>query len=117
MKVDLRILCCANTNKPDITVGEFAKKATRRMLYMDKLKQVTMSKYDLDSLLLSDLSPSTTFIPLIQIMGFDCNVYILIKILEFYVLETVKTAVFPTSRLSLKENGIQKLWNCLERRR
>lgn len=115
MKIDLRVLYCANTKKADISVGEFAKKAIPSKLYIDKLKQVVVSKYHLNTLLLSGLPPSTTFIPLIQIMGFECHLYILRQVKDFYVLETVDSITFPLTHKDIKENGIQKLVNCLEK--
>lgn len=55
MKIDLRILYCSNTKKADINAGEFAKKPNPSKLYIDKLKQVVISKYHLNTLLLSGL--------------------------------------------------------------
>lgn len=57
MKIDPRVLYCSNTKKADISVGEFAKKAFPSKLYIDKVKQVVISKYHLNTLLLSGLPP------------------------------------------------------------
>ncbi|CAO3691591.1 unnamed protein product [Rhizopus stolonifer] len=57
MKIDLRILFCSNTKRSDLSGGEFAKKAIPSKLYNDKLKQVTISKYHLNTFLLSGLPP------------------------------------------------------------
>lgn len=115
MKVDLRILFCGNTNRPDLSVGEFAKKAIPCKLYHDKLKKVVITKYHLNALLLSGLSPSAASMPIVHIMGFDFHLSLLRKVDDFYVLEPVDTVAFPTSHKAIKDNGIQKLISCLEK--
>ncbi|KAI8985404.1 hypothetical protein BDB01DRAFT_721512, partial [Pilobolus umbonatus] len=49
MKIGLRVLHCSNTKKAGISVGEFGKKAIPSKLYIDKLKQVVISKYHLNT--------------------------------------------------------------------
>jgi hypothetical protein len=71
VKIDLRILISMNSKKSGSSVGEFAKKAIPSKLYIDKLKQVLISKNHMNTLLLSGLLQATA-IPLIQIMGFGC---------------------------------------------
>jgi hypothetical protein len=58
MKIDFRILYCSNAKRRDINVGEFAKKTIRSKLYIDKLELAVISKYHLNTLLLSGLPPS-----------------------------------------------------------
>lgn len=115
MKIDLRILFCSNTKRSDLTVGEFAKKAIPSKLYNDKLKQVTISKYHLNTFLLLGLPPSAASIPIVQIMGFECHLSVLKKVEDFYVLETVDAITFPTTYKDIQENGIKKLISCLEK--
>lgn len=95
MKIDLRILFCSNTKRPDLSVGEFAKSAIPYKLYHDKLKQITVSKYHLNTLLLSGLPLSAALIPIVQITGFECHLYVLKKVEDFYILETVDSITFP----------------------
>lgn len=114
MKIDLRILFCANTKRSDLTVGEFAKKAIPSKLYNDKLKQVIVSKYHLNTFLLFGLPPSAASIPIVQMMGFECHLSVLKKVEDFYILETIETISFPTTYKSIQENGIKKLTSCLE---
>lgn len=111
MKIDPRILYCLSSEKLDISVGEFSKKAVPSKLYNDKLKQVVISKYHLNTL----LPPSTTLIPLVQIMGFHCQLYVLWPVEDFYVLEVVDATAFPTEHEAVKENAIQKLMNFLKK--
>ena len=115
MKVDLRILYCSNTKRSDLGVGEFAKKAIPSKLYYDKLKQVTITKYHLNTLLLSGLPPSAALIPIVQIMGFECHLFVLKKIEDFYVLETIDVITFPTTYKAIQDNGIKNLISCLEK--
>jgi hypothetical protein len=63
MKIDLRILFCSNTKRPDLSVGKFAKNAIPYKFYRDKLKQITVSKYHLNTLLLSGLPPLSSINP------------------------------------------------------
>ncbi|KAG0914267.1 hypothetical protein G6F57_002730 [Rhizopus arrhizus] len=115
MKIDLRILFCSNTKRPDLSVGEFAKSAIPYKLYHDKLKQITVSKYHLNTLLLSGLPLSAALIPIVQITGFECHLYVLKKVEDFYILETVDSITFPTTYKAIKDNGIKKLISCLEK--
>lgn len=115
MKVDLRILCCLNTKRPDISVGEFAKKVTVAKLYNDKLKQTMISKYHLNTLLLSGLRPSATLIPFIQIMGFNCHLYVLRQVEDYYTIDLIDVIAFPTTHLSIKKSGIKSLIGYLEK--
>ncbi|CAO0790352.1 unnamed protein product [Mucor circinelloides] len=114
MKIDLRVLYCSNTEKPDISVGEFAKKAVPSKLYLDKLKQVIISKYHLNALLSLGLSPSTTLVPFVQIMGLECHLYALRQVQDFYVVQTIDCVTFPVTHSAIKDNGIQRLLSCLE---
>lgn len=114
MKIDLRVLYSMNTKQSDLTVGEFAKKAIPSKLYNDKLKEVLISKFHLNTLLLSGLPRATTFVPLVQIMGFSCQLYVLRHVEDFYVLESVDSISFPTTHQDIKENRIEKLIACLE---
>lgn len=114
MKIDLRILFCANTKRSDLTVGEFAKKAISSKLYNDKLKQIIVSKYHLNTFLLFGLPPSAASIPIVQMVGFECHLSVLKKVEDFYILETIETISFPTTYKSIQENGIKKLTSCLE---
>jgi hypothetical protein len=109
MEVDLRILFSANANNSDLAVNEFAKNTTPSKLYKDKLKQVILTKYYLNNLLLACLPSSTTCIPLIQIMGFDCYLYALRKVENYYILETIDSVVFPCNHEALKVNEIRKI--------
>ncbi|KAI9259125.1 hypothetical protein EDC94DRAFT_585734 [Helicostylum pulchrum] len=108
MKIDLRILFCLNTKKPDVCVDEFSKKVISRKLYVDKLKEVMVSKYHLNELLLSALPSSSTLIPFIQIMGFSCRLYVLRQVEDFYVLEIIDTIIFPITLASTKDNSPYK---------
>jgi hypothetical protein len=83
MKIDLRILFCANTKRPDL-IGEFAKKTIPSKLYYDKLKQVTLKKYHLNDLLLSGIPLSEVSVPNVQISGIECHLFVLKKIEDFY---------------------------------
>ncbi|KAI9260850.1 hypothetical protein EDC94DRAFT_610055 [Helicostylum pulchrum] len=115
MKIDLRILFCSNTKRPDLSVGEFAKNAIPRKLYNDKLKQVIISKYLLNTLLLSGLPPSVASIPIVQIMDFVCHLSDLKKVEDFYVLEAVDSITFPTTYRGIQDNSIKKLISFLEK--
>ncbi|KAI9476354.1 MAG: hypothetical protein EXX96DRAFT_486491 [Benjaminiella poitrasii] len=115
MKIDLRILYCSSTKRSDLSVGEFAKKAIPSKLYHDKLKQVCITKFHLNTLLLSGLPPSAALIPIMQIMGFECHLFVLKKVEDFYVLETIDVVTFPTSYKAIQDNGIKKLISCLEK--
>ncbi|KAI8881077.1 hypothetical protein K501DRAFT_189768, partial [Backusella circina FSU 941] len=106
MKIDLRILFCANTKRSDLSVGEFAQKSIPSKLYNDKLKQVTITKYNLNDLLLSGIPPSAVSVPIVQIMGFGCHLFVLKKVEDFYVLETIDAISFPTTYDSIRKNGI-----------
>ncbi|KAG2219648.1 hypothetical protein INT45_012349 [Circinella minor] len=114
MKIDLRVLSTMNTKQPDLSVGEFAKKAIPSKLYNDKLKEVLISKFHLNHLLLSGLPQTTTVIPLIQIMGFSCQIYVLKYLKGFYVLQNIHNISFPTTHQALKENGIMNLISSIE---
>ncbi|KAG1470515.1 hypothetical protein G6F56_002642 [Rhizopus delemar] len=48
-------------------------------------------------------------------MGFDCYLYVLRLIEDFYILEAVDTIAFPTTHKSIKSNGIEKLIIWLEK--
>ncbi|KAI7863194.1 hypothetical protein BDF14DRAFT_1399682 [Spinellus fusiger] len=115
MKIDLRVLYCSNTKRSDTSVGEFAKKATKSKLYSDKLKQAIISKYHLNTFLLSGLSSSAAIVPLVQIMGFDCHLCVLRQVEDFYILEAVDSIAFPTTHKSIKDSGIERLMECLEK--
>lgn len=114
MKIDLRILCSMSTKQSDLSVGEFARKCIPSKLYNDKLKEVLISKFHLNKVLLSGLPQATTVIPLIQIMDFNCQLYVLRYVEGFYVLENVDCISFPTTYQDIKDNGIAKLITCLE---
>ncbi|KAI9347542.1 hypothetical protein BD770DRAFT_169334 [Pilaira anomala] len=114
MKNDLRVLYCSNTKRSDISVGKFSKKAIRSKLYTDKIKQAVISKYHLDILLLSG-PPLVALVPMVQITGFDCHLYVLRQIEDIYILKAVDTIAFPTTHTSIKSNSIEKLIICLEK--
>lgn len=96
MKLDLRILNGVNTSRVDLCVGNFAKKAYRSKLYNDRLKVVTLSMHRLNILLRSGLPAKDAVIPLIQAMGFECQLYILKVVNSFYVLKQVEAITYPT---------------------
>lgn len=48
-------------------------------------------------------------------MGFDCQLCILRQVEDFYILEPIETIFFPTTHLSIKDNDIEKLMNCMEK--
>lgn len=115
MKIDLPILYTLTTKKqPDLGVGEFAKSAVSHKLYDDKLKQVLISKFHLNALLMSGLPQQTTFTPLNQIMGFSCHLYILRYVEGYYLLHAVSSVSFPVTHEDIKDNGIKELISCLE---
>jgi hypothetical protein len=95
-----------NTKQSDLSVCEFARKAISSRLYNDKLKAVLISKFHLNDILLSGLPEATIAIPLIQIMSFNCQLYVLRYIEEFYVLENVSIISFPITHEDIKDNGI-----------
>lgn len=47
-------------------------------------------------------------------MGFNCQLYVLRHVEDFYVLESVDSISFPTTNQDIKENRIEKLITCLE---
>ncbi|ORE05645.1 hypothetical protein BCV72DRAFT_229433 [Rhizopus microsporus var. microsporus] len=101
LKIDLRILYSLNSKQSNLRVGEFAKKATVCKLYHDKLKQVLITKYHLKHLL-SGLPTSTTLVPFVQIMGFECQLYVLRFIECFNALEAVGVTAFLNTHRDLR---------------
>ncbi|CAO3640103.1 unnamed protein product [Mucor hiemalis] len=96
MKIDLRVLYSPNTNRSDISVGEFAKKAIKSKLYNDKVKQVVISKYHFITLL--PFGPTAAVVLLlVQIMGFDYHICVLKQVEDFYILEAVDAISFPST--------------------
>lgn len=102
-KIDLRILSSLSTKQSDLSVAEFAKQAIPSKLYNDKLKEVLISKFHLNTLLLFGLSNDAAFVPLlVQRMGFNCQLYVLRHVEDFYVLECVDSFPFPTTHQNIK---------------
>lgn len=116
MKINFCILYCSNKKRSKLNAGEFAKKAIPSKSYYYKLKQATITKYHLNTLLLlSSLPSSAALIPIIQIVSFECHLFVLKKVEDFYVLETVDIITFPTTHKALQDNGIKKLISCLDK--
>ncbi|RCH78129.1 hypothetical protein CU098_002480, partial [Rhizopus stolonifer] len=61
------------------------------------------------------LPSSAALIPIIQIVSFECHLFVLKKVEDFYVLETVDIITFPTTHKALQDNGIKKLISCLDK--
>ncbi|KAI9262521.1 hypothetical protein EDC94DRAFT_518842, partial [Helicostylum pulchrum] len=105
----------------DVYNGEFARKklTTEQKIYNDKCKSVLSAKRTLTYFITSSSTISANIIPsikipIIQIMGLCCEVYMLSLIDKgLYLLQEFSSFNYPRTHIEVRNGGIIKLINSL----
>ncbi|KAG1047608.1 hypothetical protein G6F46_004570 [Rhizopus delemar] len=114
MKLDFRLVLGPSKVQFDTSTGEFARQPTPRKLYKDRLKSTIAAKATINdilknsSLTIDDLH--SLKIPIIQVMGFECEVFVVALVEpKLYTIEKVHVMNFPVTNKNLRNNGIEAI--------
>ncbi|KAG2204589.1 hypothetical protein INT47_012648, partial [Mucor saturninus] len=116
-RLDLRIIAFTSSQNVDVLNGEVAKMAATNedKCYYDKRKAVFAAKNHLNYLVTNTkcLFPKeihTMYMPIVQIMGMSCHLYVLSLIDKgLYLLQRVYTMSYPVSNHEMRTGAIQKI--------
>ncbi|KAI7888278.1 uncharacterized protein EV154DRAFT_518175 [Mucor mucedo] len=116
-RLDLRIIAFTSSQNVDVLNGEVAKMtaANEDKYYYDKRKAVLAAKNHLNHLVVNTkyLLPKdihTIYMPIVQIMGMSCHLYVLSLIDKgLYLLQRVYTMSYPQSNHEIRTGAIQKI--------
>lgn len=114
MKLDFRLVLGPSKVQFDTSTGKFARQPTPRKLYKDRLKSTIVAKATINdilknsSLTIDDLH--SLKIPIIQVMGFECEVFVVALVEpKLYTIEKVQVMDFPVTNKNLQNNGIEAI--------
>lgn len=122
IRLDLRIVIQNDGGDIESMAGEFASAtaATGSKYYTDKTKIVLISKVHLNQVLSALNIPSkedvvSIRIPMIQIMGMNCNIYSLSLVdKRTYRVEDVCDFIYPTTLRQIKNGTLATMINSME---
>ncbi|ORE02586.1 hypothetical protein BCV72DRAFT_214972, partial [Rhizopus microsporus var. microsporus] len=101
----------------DTSTGELARRPTPRKLYEDRLKSAIAAKATINNILknssLTVDNLDSLKIPIIQVMGFECQIFI-VRLAEpnLYAIKKLSEMNFPITNKDLRNNGIEAIIIC-----
>ncbi|CAO3702912.1 unnamed protein product [Rhizopus stolonifer] len=106
-RLDLRIIASISSQNVDVLNGEVAE-TNEAKYYYDKRKAVLAAKNHINHLLPKDMH--TIYMPIVQIMGMSCHLYVLSLINKgLYLLQQVYITSYPVSNHEIRTDALQKI--------